>query len=346
MFMPPAAGAASGRAPIGRRRCRCWRAACICCTPATATGRSSRLMVPAEQLARFGVAGVARAGARPCRGRRAAAGRPGGRARCSAATACRCARAQPLVQPDLAATLAQLRVVGRRRPVPGRAGAPAGRQPVAAGRRPTDAGRPARRAADAGPGADRAAGTATRWPSCRRRPMAAWPRRRRSRRCSSNPTDLAAPQARALAVAARWRQGGVHRRRAADATDAAAGGAAAAAGLHHLRHAGSRRQCRGLRADHGQPVRHRPDRAGTWASCWPPRRPACRRRCSPRRWPGTSRRSTRSAPRSAAPARPARRWRSPWRCCNTLRTGAADGRAGARPGPRQRDRLRQLSAGR
>ena len=43
------------RPATGRPRCRCWRAASICCMRATAPAASNSLLGPAEQMARVGV---------------------------------------------------------------------------------------------------------------------------------------------------------------------------------------------------------------------------------------------------------------------------------------------------
>ena len=125
-----------------------------------------------------------------------------------------------------------------------------------------------------------------------------------------DPSALGAAAARALAVAARWRQGG------ADAQSL----------LRHRRRC-RRRRCRRCPPPPASPrstrTATRSPARSAWttcsapgaccrvsAFCWPHRRPRCRRRCIRRRSPGT-RTSTPSAPRSAAPDRRERRWR--WR---------------------------------
>ena len=119
----------------------------------------------------------------------------------------RCARARRCSQPDLGGTLSPAADGRGRRPVSGRAGASAGAG-VAAGRRRADGRRHAGRAAASGRAAQHQCRARLSWRSCRRRPMAGWRRRRRSRCC--RPTrPISAPRRRGRSARPqRWRQRG------------------------------------------------------------------------------------------------------------------------------------------
>ncbi len=318
----PGARAASGRR-TGRRRCRCWRAGCSPCTPATAAARSrrcsrrpsswrgsaSRSRAPWCATWRGGRA----AGAGPERARRV---RPGGMPLAEGGT---------LAQPDLGATLAQLRTSGV-------GDLYQGAWPAAGGRRSQPAAVPratARRAAPRG-AASSSGRSGTAPPSCRRPPTAGWPPPPRS--SAAQTAAPRRPPGRALArghpVAARR---GPRRR----GSRPGAAAACRAAGLHRLRRAGPRRQRGGLRADDEQPVRHRPDRARHRRAAGRVARRRAAAAAGGGAWRGT--------PTCAASARPWR-VRPGGRAARGRRGAGQRARAstrrhagpGARPGPRQR----------
>ena len=331
-------------AATGRPRCRCWRAGSMRCYARYGSRPFGELVIPAEQMARFGVP-VSRAFAQ--RSRRWSAGPlladPNARA-IFGPNGTPLAEGQMLVQPDLGGDArrscgwqawatsirASLRT-GWRTP----RGWPAARSMLATCARalPRVAG-----ALDMAAGSDRAAflpppadgGLAA---------LAAFAALRR------DPRDPAAAAARALQVAAalarrrrrsaggRWQ---LHGRRAA---------AAAAAGLDQLRRARSQRRRGRLRDQHEQPVRHRPGGTGHRDSA---RRVAGRgtsRRCCRPRSP-TTRTCTPSAPPSPAPGRRARRWRSRSACRTRWRAGRRCRYPVPEPGRANVIVLPALSAGR
>ena len=159
-----------------------------------------------------------------------------------------------------------------------------------------------------------------------------------------DPSALGSAAARALAVAARWRQGGADAQTPAQRDGSDGGAAATPAGLHQLRHARQERQRGRLCAQYGQPVRDRPhsarpghpvgrfaDRGGSAAVFRGdslereyPLLPRCGRRLGAgRRTDGGCRRDAERAAHQPA-----------------------DGDGGARSRARQRHLVRQLSAGR
>ena len=269
------------------------------------------LIVPAEQLARFGTP-ASRALVRDLA---LVAGPlladPNARAVFSS-DGTPLVEGQTLLQPDLAATLTQLRVAGVGDFYTGALARgssrhrrwPAGRSPwpICAPRCRGWRRRSCCRTAT------------TRWRSCRRRPMAAWPPPPASWSCSATRTHSASAAARALAVAARWRAGRASIAQALLHRVRPAGGAAAAAArLHQLRHAGQGRQRGRLRAQHGQPVRHRarPARARLPARGLARRGAAaavCRGDRLERQHPRVPRRGRRLRPGGS------RRWRWPSEC--------------------------------
>ena len=165
------------------------------------------LIVPAEQLARFGTP-ASRALVRDLTlvagplfadpNARAVFSQNGSAARRGPAAAAARSRRDAVADPRRR----------RRRLLHRRAGA-TDRAGLAARRRPDRPGRPARRVAAAWRRRSCCRTATTRWRSCRRRPMAAWPPPPGSWRCSAMPSAYGAAAARALAVSARWRAGGV-----------------------------------------------------------------------------------------------------------------------------------------
>ena len=169
------------------------------------------LVAPAEQLARFGVP-MSRALAQDVALVAGPLLADPNAASVFSAGACRSTEGQSLVQPDLATTLAQIRTAGVGDIYQGGL---AGR--IAQASVLVSVGRYgwrtcARRCQSATPGLVASSAT-TRWRSCRRRPMAGWRLRRRSACCRPTRPMCRRRTARALAVAARWRAGGITTRR-------------------------------------------------------------------------------------------------------------------------------------
>ena len=258
----PAAPAQAGAAPTARRRCRCWRAGCSRCRPATASRPFESLIAPAEQMARFGAPVVARLRPRPRRWSPARCS-PTRRARRLLAQR-RAARRGRAADPARTCRHPGATPRGRRRRLlPGCAG------PPDRGRRRRCAGGPITlddlRAAlpHAGAAADRRRTAMTAG-----LPAAAGGWRAGGGGCLRG-TCRTQPRRRCAPQPARWRSrraggaAGRRPRRRSLADRSAAGRLPAAAGLDRFRHPGPRRQRGGLRAHHEQPVRHRPDRAGT-----------------------------------------------------------------------------------